>query len=112
MIGVGVTKGYEMIDGGDLDSVTIGRRRYVTIESLRRVASGAKQEDQRDDPPTYADLNKRIASELADMSRDEAASAVRALRVYAKAVTYYAQIKWPDFKADETAAEPASAPAE
>ena len=107
MIGVGVT---QMLDVGKLASVMIGRRRYVTTESLRRVASGATQEDQQDD--TYADLNKRIASELAEMSRDEAVDAVRALGVYAKAVTYYAQMKWPDFNADDTAAEPASEPAE
>ena len=39
MIGVGVTKGYQMIDEGLLDSVMIGRRRYLKAESLRRLAS-------------------------------------------------------------------------
>ena len=46
------------------------------------------------------------------MSREETADAVRALRVYAKAVTYYAQLKWPDFKKDETADDCRPAPAE
>jgi hypothetical protein len=39
MIGVGITKGYQMIADGVLDSVMIGRRRYLNTESLMRLAS-------------------------------------------------------------------------
>jgi hypothetical protein len=34
MIDVGVTKGYELINSGELDSFTIGRARRITTESI------------------------------------------------------------------------------
>ncbi|HEY4808729.1 MAG TPA: hypothetical protein VIH81_13450 [Roseiarcus sp.] len=39
MLGIGITKGYQMIADGVLDSVMIGRRRYLKTESLMRLAS-------------------------------------------------------------------------
>lgn len=44
MIDVGVTKGYELINSGELESFTIGRSRKVTFASIkslieRRLAS-------------------------------------------------------------------------
>jgi hypothetical protein len=38
-LGVGVAAGYKLIDQGLLDTVLIGRRRYVTRESLARLAA-------------------------------------------------------------------------
>jgi excisionase family DNA binding protein len=35
--GLGRTKLYELIDGGHLDTTTIGRRRLVLVRSLRRL---------------------------------------------------------------------------
>lgn len=34
-IGVGVTKGYELINSGELESFMLGRSRRVTTESVR-----------------------------------------------------------------------------
>jgi hypothetical protein len=39
MLGVGVTKGYDLINIGRIDTVLIGRRRYATRESLERLAT-------------------------------------------------------------------------
>lgn len=39
MIGVGVTKGYELVNARRIDTVLIGRRRYATLESLKRLAT-------------------------------------------------------------------------
>jgi hypothetical protein len=39
MLGMAVTRTYELIGTGLLDSVLIGRRRYVTRESLERLAT-------------------------------------------------------------------------
>jgi excisionase family DNA binding protein len=42
IIPVGVTKIYEMIAAGDLETVRIGRRRYVRLSSVKRIiAQGA-----------------------------------------------------------------------
>ena len=41
MLGVGVTKGYDLINTGQIDTVLIGRRRYATRESLERLATPA-----------------------------------------------------------------------
>jgi hypothetical protein len=38
MAGVGATKGYELINAGVLKTVRIGKRRFVTFESLERLA--------------------------------------------------------------------------
>lgn len=35
--GLGVTKTYEMIDDGSLNSVKIGKRRLIVIDSYRRL---------------------------------------------------------------------------
>ena len=35
MLGVGVTKGYELLNEGELDSFTIGRSRKVTVASIK-----------------------------------------------------------------------------
>jgi hypothetical protein len=39
MIGVGVTKGYDLINTRRIDTVLIDRRRYATRESLERLAN-------------------------------------------------------------------------
>jgi hypothetical protein len=39
MVGVGVTKGYELVNAGKIKTVLIGRRRYATRESLERLAT-------------------------------------------------------------------------
>jgi hypothetical protein len=39
MVGVGVTKGYEMVHAGLIPTVMVGRRRYATRESLERLAT-------------------------------------------------------------------------
>jgi len=39
MIGVGTTKGYEMVHAGLIPTVTVGRRRYATREGLQRLAT-------------------------------------------------------------------------
>jgi hypothetical protein len=44
MLGVGVTKGYELISDGQIDTVLIGRRRYATRESLDRLATPADRQ--------------------------------------------------------------------
>jgi len=37
-LGIGPTKAYELVNAGILETVTIGNRRFVTPESLRRIA--------------------------------------------------------------------------
>jgi hypothetical protein len=39
MLGVGITKGYELVNTGQIDTVLIGRRRYATCASLERLAT-------------------------------------------------------------------------
>lgn len=39
MIGVGVTKGYELVNDDVIETVMIGSRRYATSESLERIAT-------------------------------------------------------------------------
>jgi excisionase family DNA binding protein len=36
-IGVGVTKGYELINSGELDAVKLGRSTRITWESVKRL---------------------------------------------------------------------------
>ena len=36
-LGVGVVKGYDLVNSGDLETFMIGRRRYATDEALRRL---------------------------------------------------------------------------
>jgi len=43
MLGVGVTKGYELVNTGRIHTVLIGRRRYATCESLERLATPAER---------------------------------------------------------------------
>ena len=42
MLGVGITKGYELVNAHQIDTVLIGRRRYATHASLERLAGGAQ----------------------------------------------------------------------
>jgi hypothetical protein len=37
--GLGVTKIYELLKAGDLDGFTIGRSRFITDESIRRLVA-------------------------------------------------------------------------
>ena len=39
MIGVGTTKGYEMVNAGIIETVMLGGRRYATREGLERLAT-------------------------------------------------------------------------
>lgn len=40
MLGIGRTKAYELIDDGSLATVSIGARRLVKVESIKRLAGG------------------------------------------------------------------------
>lgn len=40
LLGIGKTKTYELIGAGKLDTVAIGVRRMVTVESIKRLAKG------------------------------------------------------------------------
>jgi hypothetical protein len=57
--GVGRTKVYELIADGEIDSVTIGRKRYIIVQSyadfLRRQAQSA---------PAFASPNPRAGSRI------------------------------------------------
>jgi excisionase family DNA binding protein len=44
-IGVGRTVLYELLSQGKLDSITLGRRRLITTESIRRLVSSASQRE-------------------------------------------------------------------
>ena len=37
IIGIGLTKTYELLNSGDLETVRIGRRRLVTADSIKRL---------------------------------------------------------------------------
>jgi hypothetical protein len=39
VLGIGITKGYELVKAGRIETVHIGRRRYATRESLERLAT-------------------------------------------------------------------------
>ena len=39
MLGIGITKGYELVNARQIDTVLIGRRRYATRTSLERLAT-------------------------------------------------------------------------
>ena len=40
MLGIGRTKAYELIDEGSLATITIGTRRLVKVDSIKRLADG------------------------------------------------------------------------
>lgn len=40
-LGVGVTKGYELINSGDLEAIKIGRATRITWESVKRLVATA-----------------------------------------------------------------------
>jgi hypothetical protein len=48
MLGVGITKGYELVNAGQINTVLIGRRRYATRESLDRLAMPADRQAAAD----------------------------------------------------------------
>lgn len=41
-LGLGTTKLYQLINAGQLETVKVGRRRLVTVASIKRLASGAR----------------------------------------------------------------------
>lgn len=41
MIGLGLTMTYELVSEGQLDTIKIGRRRLVRVESIRRLTGSA-----------------------------------------------------------------------
>ena len=41
LLGIGKTKAYELIDQGALGTVTIGARRLVQMDSIKRLAEGS-----------------------------------------------------------------------
>jgi hypothetical protein len=49
MLGIGITHGYALIARGVLDSVKIGRRRYLTRKSIERVASNIAPPPSQDE---------------------------------------------------------------
>lgn len=44
MIGLGLTKTYDLINNGQLQSLKIGRRRLVRVESIRRLTGAERAE--------------------------------------------------------------------
>ena len=40
-LGVGITKGYELINSGDLDAIKIGRATRITWTSVKRLVENA-----------------------------------------------------------------------
>lgn len=44
-LGIKRTKLYELLDARQLDSITIGRKRLVTTESIRRLVATAAQRE-------------------------------------------------------------------
>ena len=40
-VGVGITKGYELINSGDLEAIKIGRATRITWESVKRLVANA-----------------------------------------------------------------------
>jgi excisionase family DNA binding protein len=45
MLGIGRTKVYELIDEGSLATITIGTRRLVKVDSIKRLAEGSTTRD-------------------------------------------------------------------
>ncbi|WP_293844782.1 helix-turn-helix domain-containing protein [Sphingopyxis sp.] len=45
MLGIGRTKAYELIDDGSLATITIGTRRLVKLDSIKRLAEGPATRD-------------------------------------------------------------------
>lgn len=45
MLGIGRTKAYELIDEGLLATITIGTRRLVKVDSIKRLAEGPATRD-------------------------------------------------------------------
>lgn len=46
-IGVGVTKGYELIGSGELDVIKIGRATRITVESINAMVARRMAEQRR-----------------------------------------------------------------
>ena len=46
ILGVGVTKGYEMVNAGLIETVMLGKRRYALRESLERLARPRPEDGQ------------------------------------------------------------------
>lgn len=46
-IGVGVTKGYELIGAGELDVIKIGRATRITVASINAMVARRRAEQQR-----------------------------------------------------------------
>lgn len=45
MLAIGRTKAYELIDDGALVTITIGTRRLVKVDSIKRLAEGPAARD-------------------------------------------------------------------
>ncbi|WP_237245986.1 helix-turn-helix domain-containing protein [Sphingopyxis witflariensis] len=45
VLGIGRTKAYELIDDGSLVTITIGTRRLVKVDSIKRLAEGPATRD-------------------------------------------------------------------
>lgn len=45
MLGIGRTKAYELIEDGSLTTITIGTRRLVKVDSIKRLAEGPATRD-------------------------------------------------------------------
>jgi hypothetical protein len=75
MLGVGVTKGYELIDQRLLDSVLNGRRRYVTRDSMERLAAKLQAANQPDNdiPPERNALKAVVDAYEAGLKPDPVA---------------------------------------
>jgi hypothetical protein len=54
--GIGRTRVYELIAAGDLDSITVGKRRLIVLDSYRRLIErqrGARAERPAASPPPH-----------------------------------------------------------
>ena len=73
-LGVGDVKGYGLINSGELESFTIGRRRYVTEAALQRFIQNRVAESLNE---RLEDRAKRVAKAVAGRARrrDELAAA-------------------------------------
>jgi hypothetical protein len=62
VLGIGITKGYELVKAGRIETIHIGRRRYATRESLERLATPmvTPKPDRRREPRRAGDSRDAV----------------------------------------------------
>ncbi|HKD26904.1 MAG TPA: hypothetical protein VKC66_13505 [Xanthobacteraceae bacterium] len=73
-IGVGITKGYELVNAGVIETVVIGRRRYATRESLERLATPADRQTAVSPEALITSLPPVVTPTIAKAVHDELAA--------------------------------------